>query len=181
MKQSGAIREPLAETGLGYIRRAAVKGDDHDYFIANLTEKPFDGWLTLGAPATAATLTDPLTGHSGLAAFHAGPAGAAAALTLARGGLHVVLVDARAFPRDKVCGDALIPDAHQALRQLGVLEAVMAVAQPVTHVGCVAPRGGRVDVPGVLAVLPRKQLDDIVCRAAVAAAAFKSGDHPGAL
>ena len=101
----------------------------------------------------------------------AGPAGAAAALTLARGGLHVVLVDARAFPRDKVCGDALIPDAHQALRQLGVLEAVMAVAQPVTHVGCVAPRGGRVDVPGVLAVLPRKQLDDIVCRAAVAAGA----------
>jgi flavin-dependent dehydrogenase len=47
----------------------------------------------------------------------------------------------------------------------------MAVAQPVTHVGCIAPRGGRVDVPGVLAVLPRKQLDDIVCRAAVAAGA----------
>ena len=77
LKGSGAIREPLAETGLGYIRRAAVSGDDHDYFIANLTEKPFDGWLTLGAPAAAATLTDPLTGHSGLAAFHAGPAGAA--------------------------------------------------------------------------------------------------------
>ncbi len=101
----------------------------------------------------------------------AGPAGAAAALTLARGGMQVVLVDAKAFPRDKVCGDALIPDAHQALRQLGVLDAVMAVAQPVTHVGCIAPRGGRVDVPGLLAVLPRRQLDDIVCRAAVAAGA----------
>ena len=56
----------------------------------------------------------------------AGPAGSAAALTLARAGLDVVLVDAQAFPRDKVCGDGLIPDAHHALRQLGVLDAVMA-------------------------------------------------------
>jgi menaquinone-9 beta-reductase len=101
----------------------------------------------------------------------AGPAGAAAALTLARAGVDVVLVDAHAFPRDKVCGDGLIPDAHHALRQLGVLDAVMAVAQPASHVGCIAPRGGRIDVPGTLAVLPRKQLDDIVCRAAVAAGA----------
>jgi len=52
-----------------------------------------------------------------------------------------------------------------------VLDAVMAQAQPAGHVGCVGPRGGRIDVPGNLAVLPRKQLDDIVCRAAVAAGA----------
>ncbi len=101
----------------------------------------------------------------------AGPAGSAAALTLARAGLDVVLVDQHTFPRDKVCGDGLIPDAHNALRKLGVLDAVMAVAQPSSHVGCIGPRGGRVDVPGALAVLPRKQLDDIVCRAAVAAGA----------
>ena len=101
----------------------------------------------------------------------AGPAGSAAALTLARAGLSVVLVDQHAFPRDKVCGDGLIPDAHNALRKLGVLDTVMAQAQSSTHVGCIGPRGGRVDVPGVLAVLPRKQLDDILCRAAVAAGA----------
>jgi menaquinone-9 beta-reductase len=101
----------------------------------------------------------------------AGPAGSAAALTLARAGLHVVLVDQHVFPRDKVCGDGLIPDAHNALRKLGVLEAVMAQAQSSSHVVCVGPRGGRIDVPGVLAVLPRKQLDDILCRAAVAAGA----------
>ena len=101
----------------------------------------------------------------------AGPAGAAAALTLARGGLDVVLVDAQAFPRDKVCGDALIPDALAALRRLGVLDAVMAQAQACDHVACIAPRGGRVDVPGTLAVLPRRLLDDTVCRAAVAAGA----------
>ena len=97
----------------------------------------------------------------------AGPAGSAAALTLARAGIDVVLVDQHAFPRDKVCGDGLIPDAHNALRKLGILDAVMAQAQASGFVGCIGPRGGRIDVPGALAVLPRKQLDDILCRAAV--------------
>ena len=101
----------------------------------------------------------------------AGPAGSAAALTLARAGLAVVLVDQHAFPRDKVCGDGLIPDAHNALRKLGVLDEVMAQAQASGFVGCIGPRGGRVDVPGVLAVLPRKVLDLILCRAGVAAGA----------
>ena len=109
--------------------------------------------------------------HCDVLVVGAGPAGSAAALTLARAGLDVVLVDQHTVPRDKVCGDGLIPDAHNALRKLGVLDAVMAVAQPSSHVGCIGPRGGRVDVPGALAVLPRKQLDDIVCRAAVAAGA----------
>ena len=97
----------------------------------------------------------------------AGPAGSAAALTLAHAGLDVVLVDQHAFPRDKVCGDGLIPDAHNALRKLGVLDAVMAQAQASGFVTCIGPRGGRIDVPGTLAVLPRKRLDDILCRAAV--------------
>ena len=101
----------------------------------------------------------------------AGPAGSAAAITLARAGLDVVLVDQHVFPRDKVCGDGLIPDAHNALRKLGVLDEVMAQAQASSYVGCIGPRGGRVDVPGVLAVLPRKELDLILCRAAVAAGA----------
>ena len=101
----------------------------------------------------------------------AGPAGSAAAITLARAGHDVVLVDAHAFPRDKICGDGLIPDAHNALRKLGVLDEVMAQAQPSGFVGCIGPRGGRIDVPGALAVLPRKQLDLILCRAAVAAGA----------
>src|ERR1700752_442229 len=92
----------------------------------------------------------------------AGPAGSAAALTLARAGIYVVLVDQHAFPRDKVCGDGLIPDAHNARLKLGVLDAVMAQAQASSHVGCIGPRGGRIDVPGALAVLPRKELDLIV-------------------
>ena len=101
----------------------------------------------------------------------AGPAGSAAAQTLARAGLDVVLVDQHAFPRDKVCGDGLIPDAHRALRRLGIHDEVMALAQPAAHLRCVAPRGSHIDVPGTLAVLPRKQLDLVLCRAAAAAGA----------
>jgi len=81
----------------------------------------------------------------------AGPAGSACAQLLARAGVHTVLVDAQAFPRDKVCGDGLIPDAHAALQRLGVHDEVMAHAQRVRHVACVGPRGGRIDVPGRLA------------------------------
>jgi len=101
----------------------------------------------------------------------AGPAGCAAAITLARAGVDVVLVDQHTFPRDKVCGDALIPDAHAALRTLGVYDEVQSLARMSSHVGCIAPRGGRIDVPGALAVLPRRELDWILCRAAVAAGA----------
>ena len=101
----------------------------------------------------------------------AGPAGSACARTLAQDGVDVLLADQHAFPRDKVCGDGLIPDAYAALTRLGVLDQVMAQAQPASHVGCVGPSGGRIDVPGTMAVLPRKLLDDILCKAAVASGA----------
>jgi len=101
----------------------------------------------------------------------AGPAGSACAQVLACAGLDVALVDQHAFPRDKTCGDGLIPDAHAALRRLGVFDEVMAQAQPVHHVSCIGPRGGRVDVPGTMAVLPRRELDHILVRAAVRAGA----------
>ena len=101
----------------------------------------------------------------------AGPAGSACAQWLARQGVDVVLVDQQAFPRDKVCGDGLIPDAHHALQRLGVHDEVMARALRVPHVACIGPRGGRIDVPGQLAVLARRELDDILKRAAERAGA----------
>jgi geranylgeranyl reductase family protein len=101
----------------------------------------------------------------------AGPAGAACAQWLARAGVDVILVDQHDFPRDKICGDGLIPDAHHALQRLGIYEEAMAAAQRAGHVACIGPRGGRLDVPGTLAVLPRRILDDIVCRSAVRAGA----------
>src|SRR5689334_10248734 len=101
----------------------------------------------------------------------AGPAGSAAAQWLARAGVDTVLVDQHRFPRDKVCGDGLIPDAHAAFARLGVLDQVMARAQRSRHVACIGPRGGRIDVPGALAVLPRRELDHILCQAAIIAGA----------
>ena len=83
----------------------------------------------------------------------------------------MVLVDQHEFPRDKVCGDGLIPDAHAALKRMGAYDEVMAVATPVAHVRCVGSRGGFVDVPGTMAVLPRKLFDDILFRCAVRAGA----------
>ncbi|MBK9360476.1 MAG: geranylgeranyl reductase family protein [Rubrivivax sp.] len=106
-----------------------------------------------------------------VAVIGAGPAGSAAAWQLARRGLDVVLADQHVFPRDKVCGDGLIPDAHAALRRIGVLDEVMAHARRVQQVRCTGPRGGQVDVPGTLAVLPRLQLDPILVRAAARAGA----------
>lgn len=117
------------------------------------------------------TTHDSLPATCDVLVIGAGPAGSAAAATLAGAGLEVVLIDQHTFPRDKVCGDGLIPDAHNALRKLGVLDEVMALAQPAGHIGCIGPRGGRVDVPGTLAVLPRKELDLILVRAAVKAGA----------
>ena len=121
--------------------------------------------------SSAAALPVPPPSHCEALVIGAGPAGSACARLLAQAGVDVVLVDQAAFPRDKVCGDGLIPDAHAALARLGLLDVVMAQAQPATHVGCVGPSGGRIDVPGTVAVLPRRLLDDILCRGAVEAGA----------
>lgn len=115
--------------------------------------------------------SEALPAHCDVLVIGAGPAGSACAQALARAGFDTVLVDQHGFPRDKTCGDGLIPDAHAALARLGVLDEVLRAAQPVTHVRCYAPSGRHVDVPGTLAVLPRRQLDHILVRAAVAAGA----------
>ena len=48
----------------------------------------------------------------------AGPAGAMAALVLARAGARVLIVDRDEFPRDKLCGDTLNPGAIALLQEL---------------------------------------------------------------
>ena len=50
----------------------------------------------------------------------AGPAGASAAIHLARAGLQVILADYQVFPRDKVCGDFVSPVGLNELRRLGI-------------------------------------------------------------
>jgi flavin-dependent dehydrogenase len=70
-----------------------------------------------------------------------GPAGAAAAIHLARAGWRVVAVDRATFPRDKPCAEYLSPAAEPLLRELGVLEEIEA-SQPARL------RGFRVFAPG---------------------------------
>jgi len=66
----GAVREHAAAAGLEFIRRA--HDDGHSYFLVNLTDRPFDGWLQLGTPAQAVIVTDPLTGRTGAAPLQPG-------------------------------------------------------------------------------------------------------------
>jgi geranylgeranyl reductase family protein len=111
--------------------------------------------MNLSSPALLPSTCDVLV-------IGAGPAGSSTAHWLARHGRDVLLIDQHDFPREKICGDGLIPDAHAALRRLGLLDEVMARAQGVRHVRCVAPSGAWVDLPGTLAVLPRQQLDHLL-------------------
>src|SRR5215470_6172538 len=56
----------------------------------------------------------------------AGPAGTSAATFLARRGASTLLLDRADFPRDKVCGDGLTPQAIYWLDRLGCVEEVLA-------------------------------------------------------
>jgi 2-polyprenyl-6-methoxyphenol hydroxylase-like FAD-dependent oxidoreductase len=49
-----------------------------------------------------------------------GIAGASLAIALGRGGVAVELFDAQTFPRDKPCGEGLMPAGVSALRRLGI-------------------------------------------------------------
>jgi geranylgeranyl reductase family protein len=81
-----------------------------------------------------------------------GPAGAAAAIALARAGRDVVLVDKATFPRDKCCGDGLTTGALRLLDELGLDPASVESWQPVDDVVVRSPSGREVTFP-----LPRGQ------------------------
>jgi flavin-dependent dehydrogenase len=68
-----------------------------------------------------------------VAVVGAGPAGAAAALFAARRGHRVIVLDKLAFPRDKPCGEGLMPGGRPALRELGLEDAVVSGGAPPLH------------------------------------------------
>ena len=55
----------------------------------------------------------------------AGPAGTATAILLAERGWSVTLLDKAGFPRPKICGEYLSPEAARILDRLGVLKATL--------------------------------------------------------
>jgi flavin-dependent dehydrogenase len=101
----------------------------------------------------------------------AGPAGSTAALLLARGGMYVLLVDRYAFPRPKVCGDALIPDAIEVLKEIGLYATVEKKGHSITRCRVCAPNGDSMSLKGEFITIRRILFDDILCRAAVDAGA----------
>ena len=106
----------------------------------------------------------------------AGPAGAATALLLSRGGARVLLLDRARFPRHKPCSEYLSPATTAILGRLdGVLEAVeRAPHAKVYGMKVVAPSGavmcGRLAGAYSFA-LPRATFDTILLRAAARAGA----------
>jgi menaquinone-9 beta-reductase len=104
----------------------------------------------------------------------AGPAGAASAILLAERGFDVVVLDRAAFPRPKLCGEYLSPEAARVLDRLGVLKSLDAAgAVPLAGMRITAPDGtvvtGRYRAIGrwrpyrdhALAV-PRETLDNLL-------------------
>ncbi|WP_375417121.1 NAD(P)/FAD-dependent oxidoreductase [uncultured Hymenobacter sp.] len=94
-----------------------------------------------------------------VALIGAGPAGCAAALALRHSGLRVLLLDKAAFPRDKICGDAI---PGHALKYLGQLDPAFAAAlwqaQPRDDV-----RQSRLVAPSGRALTLRWQLPSFSC------------------
>jgi geranylgeranyl reductase family protein len=105
-----------------------------------------------------------------------GPAGSTAALSALRTkpGARVLILDAAAFPRDKVCGDGIAPHALDILRDLDVdTDALIAGTESITRLHLRSPGGATAVRPfaRAAAVVPRLLFDDRLMRCALAAGA----------
>jgi len=105
-----------------------------------------------------------------------GPAGATAALAAlrARPGASVLVLDRAAFPRDKVCGDGIAPEALDVLAVLGVAPAALTEGfAPVPRLRLTGPSGAVVEraMSRPAAVVPRLTFDARLLAAARAAGA----------
>lgn len=91
-----------------------------------------------------------------------GPAGSAAAITLAKAGKKVLILEKGEKNREKPCGDGLMPDAQHMLEKLGVLAEVRKNAKEIISAQFFPPKGKPVEVPLSFLTLSRSRLDQIL-------------------
>lgn len=110
----------------------------------------------------------------------AGPAGAVAAVVLARAGVRVRLVDRATFPRDKLCGDTVNPGALAVLRRLKMAQAIEPQGLPIVGMTVTGDDGVSIEgryPDGVCGrALVRRDLDWTLLQQAIDAGA---GFEPG--
>jgi flavin-dependent dehydrogenase len=114
-----------------------------------------------------------------------GAAGCSAALALARLGARVVLLEARAYPHDKLCGEFLSPECARLLEAMGAHGALARLgAVPIETVTLTAPRGASWEarLPGIALGVSRRALDaELAGRAQAAGAEVRAGCAVAAL
>ena len=98
-------------------RRSGPQTPDGSSTSGGRDSSPIDSSRTMHTPFDAVVLG-------------AGPAGATAALLLARAGWSVALVEKTEFPRRKVCGEFLSATNLPLLRELGLSERFLDIAGP---------------------------------------------------
>ncbi len=96
----------------------------------------------------------------------AGPAGATAACHLAAAHYKVLLLDRKNFPREKVCGDGLLPDALRCFDSIGIGERIRAAGQPVATCNIFSPSQKEVVIAAEFLTVKRRDLDTIVAHEA---------------
>jgi flavin-dependent dehydrogenase len=100
-----------------------------------------------------------------------GPAGCCAAITLAQSGAKVLLVEAKPYPHDKLCGEFLSPECAIYLDQLGMAATLPAQGAAAIEWVRISAANGAVwqsRLPGTARGLSRKILDATMARQAQA-------------
>lgn len=97
-----------------------------------------------------------------------GPAGASAAITAARAGIRVLLLERGSHPRHKVCGEFVSHEGAAVLRQLLPTTSLLDVAVKIDRARIYADgREVPIDLPKPGTSVSRYELDDALWRAAI--------------